>query len=129
MTYKVLVTGGRDFLDRDQVHAWLDACHKRNKITHVIHGGCNLEKDPEHRIGADAYAHEWCLGRGVQPVVCMANFAKHGPAGGPMRNQLMADLQPNLVIAFPGGRGTASMVEIAREMNIQVFEAKPRKRA
>ena len=43
-----------------------------------------------------------------------AQWAKYGKAAGPMRNQEMLDSGIDLVVAFPGGRGTADMLDKAR---------------
>lgn len=52
-----------------------------------------------------------------------ANWKKHGKAAGPIRNQHMLDEgKPDLVIAFPGGRGTADMVARARKAGVKVVE-------
>lgn len=41
---------------------------------------------------------------------------------GPDRNQRMIDEgRPDLVVAFPGGRGTADMIRRATEAGIEVF--------
>jgi hypothetical protein len=46
-----------------------------------------------------------------------------GKAAGPIRNQRMIDEgKPDLVIAFPGGRGTADMVSRAKKAGIPVQE-------
>jgi hypothetical protein len=45
----------------------------------------------------------------------------HGRAAGPIRNQLMLDEgKPDLVLAFPGGRGTAHMIDIAEKAGVEV---------
>ena len=46
-----------------------------------------------------------------------ADWAKYGPVAGPIRNQDMLDLhRPKMVIAFPGGKGTADMVKRAKKL-------------
>jgi hypothetical protein len=56
-------------------------------------------------------------------VVYPADWAKHGRAASPIRNQQMLDEgRPNLVVAFPGGRGTADMVRRARSAGVEVIE-------
>jgi len=53
----------------------------------------------------------------------MANWAELGRKAGPIRNQQMLDEgKPNLVVAFPGGRGTADIVRRARAAGIEVVE-------
>jgi ABC-type Fe3+-hydroxamate transport system substrate-binding protein len=47
---------------------------------------------------------------------------KYGPSAGPIRNGRMLEYKPDLVIAFPGGRGTANMVKQARKAGIAVVE-------
>jgi len=52
-----------------------------------------------------------------------AKWSKHGRAAGPIRNQEMIDeCKPDLVVAFPGGRGTADMVRRAKAAGIRVIE-------
>lgn len=106
-----LVTGGREYRDRESVNHFLDAEHAKRRFTHVITGGA---------AGADLLAHEWALSRGVQTVQCVANWAKHGKAAGPLRNAAMAALGPDIVYAFPGSTGTEDMVTRAMEAGIRV---------
>jgi hypothetical protein len=55
--------------------------------------------------------------------VYMADWDGLGRKAGPIRNQRMLDEgKPDLVIAFPGGRGTADMVRRAREAGVEVVE-------
>jgi len=45
----------------------------------------------------------------------------HGKSAGFIRNKLMLeDGQPELVIAFPGGRGTSNMVSLAESAGVEV---------
>ena len=51
-----------------------------------------------------------------------AEWKKHGKAAGPIRNRkMLQDGKPDLVLAFPGGRGTANMVELATDAGIRVM--------
>lgn len=55
--------------------------------------------------------------------VALADWQKYGKAAGPRRNQRMLDEgKPDLVLAFPGGAGTADMVRRARQANVTVIE-------
>ncbi len=57
------------------------------------------------------------------PEVYEADWHEHGRAAGPIRNaRMIAEGRPDLVIAFPGGRGTADMVSRARKAGIEVRE-------
>ena len=80
----------------------------------VIHGAAR---------GADALAGEWASFHGIQTVTVPANWKGDGLAAGPKRNQLMLDLlEPDQVVAFPGGVGTADMVRRAEEAGVFVHK-------
>lgn len=52
----------------------------------------------------------------------MPSWKDHGKAAGPIRNQLMLDdFKPDLVVAFPGGKGTADMVKKAQDAGVTVI--------
>lgn len=112
---RILVCGGRDYFDRDTVYKDLDSMNddKATPITLLIHGGAR---------GADYLAHRWALDRGIQTAVFEANWDIYGKQAGYLRNVAMADLQPDFVLAFPGGRGTQMMIEIARKQGIEVIK-------
>lgn len=111
---RVLVTGGRDFRDKDAVFKALDAIDSEKTLHEMIHGGAS---------GADTLAGQWALENGVDITVYEADWAKLGPAAGPARNQQMLDDgKPDLVVAFPGGRGTADMVRRAKAGGVRVVE-------
>lgn len=120
---KVLVCGGRDFNDGKLVFKTLDEIHAQRPIGLLIEGGAK---------GADERAHNWALARGVQPCQmkpCWGFYNEQYPGrknpAGPIRNSAMLYwLQPDLVVAFPGGPGTADMVRISRNANIEVLEVK-----
>ncbi len=55
-----------------------------------------------------------------------AEWMKYGKAAGPIRNaRMLAEGKPDLVVAFPGGRGTADMLRRVREAGIEVIEPLP----
>jgi YspA, cpYpsA-related SLOG family len=108
---KAIVCGSRDCKDRDLVFAKLDDIFY-GKRPEVIHGGAR---------GVDLLAGEWAKSRGLSVVVHTANWEEYGPAAGPRRNQTMLDVEsPDLVVAFPGGRGTSDMTRRARARGIKV---------
>lgn len=72
--------------------------------------------------GVDAQAIEWAKAHGICPVTVDACWVPHGYSGGPIRNGRMLWFEPDLVLAFPGGRGTANMVKQAREQGVEVRE-------
>lgn len=110
----VLVTGGRDYADRDQVRKTLDAVHKEHHIRLLVHGCAT---------GADTLANIWAMERGIQPAGCPALWDFYKKMAGSMRNGAMILLRPELVVAFPGGDGTANMVGQAKQAHIRVIYA------
>ena len=108
---KVIVCGGRDFDDvallRDSMESLL-----LPKKSLVIIGGCR---------GADKLAAEWARDRGYHEVVVPANWERYGNFAGPVRNAAMLKLEPDLVVAFPGGKGTANMVKQARAAGVKTL--------
>lgn len=107
----VLVTGGRDFNNRDFVLRMLDAQHRLHHFTHLMHGGSR---------GVDKTAGAWAHSVGVQEVCCYANWTMWPASGGIRRNMAMVALRPDLVIAFPGGRGTADCTAKARAAGLKI---------
>lgn len=111
---RVLVCGGRDFNDWDLFWKTMFEISKKDVITTIIHGNAK---------GADSFAAEWGKSFAHEVLAYPADWKTHGKSAGPIRNQKMLDEgKPDLVIAFPGGRGTAHMVKIAREAKIEVIE-------
>jgi 2-keto-3-deoxy-L-rhamnonate aldolase RhmA len=94
-------------------YAVLDKIHAATPVETLIQGGAH---------GADALAREWAVDRQIQEIVTeYADWERHGKAAGPLRNQRMLDVwHPDVVVAFPGGRGTASMVRLAQRANVPV---------
>lgn len=112
--HKVLVCGGRDYPDKSNVFQTLDCYHKTSQIELLIHGDAP---------GADSIADEWAEFREVPCAAYPADWKKHGKAAGPIRNaQMLREEKPDLVLAFPGGRGTANMISLAKKAGVPVHE-------
>jgi hypothetical protein len=113
---RVLVCGGRNYDDRDHVWNVLSELDAASRIDVVIHG-CATGADHEGMI--------WAQGNDKKHAPFQADWHTHGRAAGPIRNQRMLDEgKPDLVIAFPGGRGTADMIRRAEAAGVEV--RKPR---
>jgi hypothetical protein len=123
---RVLVCGGRDFGKIESeallVARTLDALDDDHPISEMFHGGAK---------GADLLAATWAVARNALrrdvPRIIIhefpADWDAHGKAAGPLRNQRMIDEgKPDLVVAFPGGSGTADCVRRARAAGIPVQE-------
>ena len=119
--FKILVCGGRDYDNYEKVKEILDDAvvklyHPiKNKIT-IIHGGAR---------GADSLADRYSEEHDIDKEVYEADWENEGRSAGPKRNQRMLDEgKPDCVVAFPGGRGTQHMVNIARKKGVPVYEIK-----
>lgn len=113
---RVVVCGGRDFTDYRYFAARLCAIRdERGGFDVIIHGGAK---------GADWCAHLFASsGPPNSESVYQANWALHGSRAGPMRNErMLVEGRPDLVVAFPGGRGTADCIRRARKLGIEVIE-------
>lgn len=115
---RVLICGGRDYRDTEKVYAVLTKLSSGvNGIDTIIEGGAN---------GADRIASNWAYDYNVKTERFEADWENQGSFAGPARNQRMLDEgKPDLVIAFPGGRGTADMCRKARRAGVEVVEIAP----
>jgi hypothetical protein len=113
-----VVTGGRDYTLTEADFAWLDAMLDRFRFRLLVHGDCR---------GVDRTVADWGRRRNRCVVACPAQWEafrrKYGrPHGaGPARNHRIAwALGPMRAIAlvFPGGSGTADMMNRCIEMGI-----------
>jgi UDP-N-acetylmuramoylalanine-D-glutamate ligase len=117
---RILVTGGRDFTDWVKLDKVLNDIweHEAGRFVTIIHGGAP---------GADRLAREWAQilaeDHEGDELLFQADWQRYGKAAGVVRNQRMLDEgKPDLVVAFPGGRGTADMVQRARKAGVEVRE-------
>ena len=106
---KILVCGGRDFYN---YKALCEALARYADDTILVHGDAK---------GADRLAGMYAMERGWQVKVYPADWNQHGKAAGPIRNRLMlSEEHPELIVAFPGGRGTANMIEQSTQAGVEV---------
>jgi hypothetical protein len=127
---RVLVCGGRKYREREKVFVVLAGLHRDHGPLTVIQGGAT---------GADALAREWCyrftgrvrminepaewddLSHPDARIVTRRDGSQYDANAGSRRNQRMIDdWQPDLVVAFPGGSGTADMIRRAEKAGVQV---------
>jgi hypothetical protein len=113
----VLVCGGRHFSDITAAFNALDEIHRETPITCIAQGGA---------MGADYLATLWARQNKIPNAEYPANWKRDGKAGGPKRNEwMLRDSHPNLVVAFPGGKGTEHMVKIALAAGVTVYKPLP----
>jgi hypothetical protein len=111
---RVLVCGGRRWSDTDYTYAYLNFLHSKEPITSIIEGDAK---------GADRMAGYWARKNHIDNYKYKADWKQYGKSAGPIRNkQMLEEGKPDLVVAFPGGKGTAHMVELAKKAGVEVIQ-------
>jgi hypothetical protein len=114
---RLLVCGGRAFAAGYEIRRALDWAHARSAITLIIEGGAP---------GADRLGREWAQAMHIPVRTFPALWGSLGRRAGPVRNrQMLAEGLPDEVVAFPGGRGTADMIEAAFSVGVPVWQPVP----
>jgi len=109
MSHRVIVCGGRDYNDSETVYEVLDDLN----IAELANGGAS---------GADTLCSYYAQDRNIPCTVYPARW-ELGKSAGPKRNaEMLNGFKPTLVVAFPGGRGTADMVRKAKSAGVEVME-------
>lgn len=121
----LVVTGGRHFMQPHLVNKFMDGAWQALKCNAlVVHGNC--------KTGADAFAEEWARGNGLEPKHFDADWDRHGPSGGPIRNSEMINWAAAqydagatvLVLAFPGENGTRDCFGKAEKSGLRRWQVK-----
>jgi YspA, cpYpsA-related SLOG family len=105
------VCGGRDFADAGLLESTLNAHVRADDV--IVHGDAR---------GADSLADAWAVERGNHVMRVPALWKSFSRSAGARRNAVIAALPLRLLIAFPGGAGTADMCRKARAAGIEVVE-------
>lgn len=124
---RILVCGGRDYTHKPVLFSTLDGICKELELYHDGDASGEPNWLPNVVIisgkapGADSLAIDWAVVNFCAFIEFPASWELHGKSAGPIRNQQMIDEgRPDLVIAFPGGRGTADMIRRAQKSGIPV---------
>lgn len=115
-TYRVLVTGSRDWNDPDLVHDALAMAVYQQVPAVIVHGACPT--------GADALASRWVQQHrviGLHEELHPAQWKWHGRAAGPRRNAHMVSLGADICLAFirNGSRGATHTADLAEAAGIE----------
>lgn len=112
----IAVAGGRDFDDRKLLDRVLAETYWQYPKMRVITGCAK---------GADSMVAAWCKLCQIPCDIFRADWERYGKAAGPNRNhEIIHKGNPDLLIAFPGGVGTADIVRRAEVARIPVKEVK-----
>jgi predicted polyphosphate/ATP-dependent NAD kinase len=107
---KVIVTGGRTYDNASKIKEVLDNLNP----TLIVQGGAT---------GADALAKIYAEQNSIPFKTYQADWEKHGRSAGPIRNNIMVlENQDATVVAFPGGSGTRSCINLAKRFNLSIIE-------
>lgn len=107
----IIVTGGRDYKDRDKVFKVLKMLNPK----YIIIGDCPT--------GVDKFVNEYCDVNFIGNELHFAYWEKYGLKAGPLRNIEMIKQNPDaIVIAFPGGKGTQSCINEALARGLVVLK-------
>lgn len=110
---KILVCGGRDLSDSALVFRVLTPLLREKGVDRLVHGDAT---------GADRIASSWAKSHNIPDIAYPADWETYGKAAGPIRNALVLAFEaPDLVVAFPGGRGTADMLFQATKAGIDTM--------
>lgn len=119
--YRVLVTGSREWTDRDLLERVLGNVLSLCPLV-IVHGKCPR--------GADKMASAWVAAARAQNFNVTeephpADWKRYHNGAGPIRNQEMADLGADVVYAFfagdgTGSKGTADCARRAEKAGLQV---------
>ena len=109
----VIVTGGRSYANVEKLNTVFDELHSKEPISLLIEGGAQ---------GADRLARNWAVNNNVSYLTVHARWNQFGKSAGFIRNQAMIEMRHDIVIAFPGGKGTAGMVKLARNKGSKLME-------
>ena len=107
---KLIIAGGRKYKFTSADITLLD--HIKHRITEIVHGGA-AGVDTEAGIYAQIY--------NIPCKVFKADWDKFGKSAGHLRNRDMA-IYADVVLLFPGGRGTESMRRFAIEYNLTILD-------
>lgn len=110
---RLLVCGGRKFLDVLQLWRGMDNIHLKYRIEVVIHGAAS---------GADTLAGIWASKNSIAEESYPAEWNKNGRRAGFIRNYNMLNLSnPDLILHAPGGPGTANMLKLAKGFAVKTI--------
>lgn len=109
---KVIIAGSRDFNNFSKLKSVCDFLLKNFEKVTIVSGGAK---------GADSLGEEYAKLKGFKLKVYKADWKKYGKGAGIIRNKEMAKNADMLIVFWDGkSKGTANMISLAEEANLQV---------
>ena len=113
---KILVCGGRTYKNYAKVCEILNIINVLCPIETIVHGGAK---------GADSLASKYAKDHNLLEKEYVANWGLYGRSAGFIRNiQMLEEEHPDIVLAFPGGKGTEHTCLTAEGKGIRVIRIK-----
>jgi YspA, cpYpsA-related SLOG family len=113
---RVVVSGGRDYRDAQQIWCILTPLHQRHPIKILIEGGAK---------GADRLCRDWAVKHDVWVETYEADWTQYDWSAGPLRNyQMIAMGKPDLAVIFPGKDGTNNMFRQCIKNGVPVIDCR-----
>ena len=113
--YKIIIAGGRDFMDYNLLKEKANKILQEKKVTHniVIISGCAR--------GADTLGLRYASENAFDVEEYPADWNKYGKKAGYVRNVEMAENADALIAFWDGkSKGTKHMIDIATERNLPI---------
>ena len=113
--YKIIIAGGRDFMDYNLLKEKTNKILQEKKVTHkiVIISGCAR--------GADTLGLRYASENAFDVEEYSADWNKYGKKAGYVRNVEMAENADALIAFWDGkSKGTKHMIDIATERNLPI---------
>lgn len=108
---RLIIAGGRDYRLTKDDQAFIANVVDKYNVTEIVQGGAK---------GADLGAKLWAKANGIECTEFPADWDKFHKSAGMIRNRQMADYADTLLV-FPGGSGTANMIEIAAKLKLLII--------
>ena len=113
--YKIIIAGGRDFMDYNLLKEKTNKILQEKKVTHkiVIISGCAR--------GADTLGLRYASENAFDVEEYPADWDKYGKKAGYVRNVEMAENADALIAFWDGkSKGTKHMIDMATERNLPI---------
>jgi hypothetical protein len=102
------------YMDRARIFQTLDELHRDREVETLLHGAAS---------GADLLSVAWADKNGLRAFGYPANWGRDGKSASRKRNErIITEGRPDMLVAFPGGPGTAELIGLAKSHGIPVKE-------